>query len=144
MKLVTFTHNDTQKIGAVEDNLVYDLAARYSGSDNLNRNFTQIQRTFFKLNGLSWWTNSLKDGAMLGMGNYVAKQRKIPFNNLTPEFKRLIIYKINEKSRLLKARILRYLPLNIRDSIIEKKLNNQEQQKLIDKSIEDISSALKN
>ena len=29
--------------------------------------------------------------------------------------------KINEKSRLLKARILRYLPLNIRDSIIEKK-----------------------
>ena len=37
------------------------------------------------------------------------------------EFKRLIIYKINEKSRLLKARILRYLPLNIRDTIIEKK-----------------------
>ena len=26
MKLVTFTHNDTQKIGAVEDNLVYDFS----------------------------------------------------------------------------------------------------------------------
>ena len=35
---------------------------------------------------------------MLGMGNYVAKQRKIPFNNLTPEFKRLIThFGINEK-----------------------------------------------
>ena len=29
--------------------------------------------------------------------------------------------KINEKYRLLKARALRYLPLNLRDSIIEKK-----------------------
>ena len=87
-----------EQLGFIADNLVYDLAARYSGSDNLNRNFTQIQRTFFKLNGLSWWTNSLKDGAMLGMGNYVAKQRKIPFNNLTPEFKRLIThFGINEK-----------------------------------------------
>ena len=35
---------------------------------------------------------------MLGMGNYVAKQRKISFNNLTPEFKRLIThFGINEK-----------------------------------------------
>lgn len=91
-----------EQLGFIADNLVYDLAARYSGSDNLNRNFTQIQRTFFKLNGLSWWTNSLKDGAMLGMGNYVAKQRKISFNNLTPEFKRLIThFGINEKFGML-------------------------------------------
>ena len=26
MKLITFTHNDAQKIGAVDDNLVYDFS----------------------------------------------------------------------------------------------------------------------
>ena len=30
-------------------------------------------------------------------------------------------YKINEKYRLLKAKILRYLPSSMRDSILEKK-----------------------
>ncbi len=37
------------------------------------------------------------------------------------EFKRLVSYKINEKYRLLKAKILRHLPSNMRDSILEKK-----------------------
>ena len=87
-----------EQLGFIGDNLVYDVAARYSSGDNLNKQFTKIQRTFFKLNGLSWWTNSLKDGAMLGMGNYVAKQRHLSFNNLSVEFKRLIThFGINEK-----------------------------------------------
>ena len=35
---------------------------------------------------------------MLGMGNYVAKQRNLSFNNLSVEFKRLIThFGINEK-----------------------------------------------
>jgi hypothetical protein len=87
-----------EQLGFIGDNLIYDVAARYSSGDNLNKQFTKIQRTFFKLNGLSWWTNSLKDGAMLGMGNYVAKQRNLSFNNLSVEFKRLIThFGINEK-----------------------------------------------
>jgi len=79
-----------EQLGFIADNVIYDLAARYSTGDTLNRSFTKLQRTFFKLNLLQWWTNSLKEGAMLGMGNYVAKQRKIAFNNLDPKFKRLI------------------------------------------------------
>ena len=80
------------------DNLIYDLAARYSVGDNLSRNFTKIQRTFFKLNLLNWWTNTLKEGAMLGMSNFVAKQRNITFTKLEPQFKRLIShFGIDEK-----------------------------------------------
>tara|TARA_X000000950_G_scaffold287329_1_gene399197 strand:- start:2858 stop:4819 length:1962 start_codon:yes stop_codon:yes gene_type:complete len=37
------------------------------------------------------------------------------------KFKRLIAYKLNEKFRLLKAKMTRYLPLKYRDSILEKK-----------------------
>ena len=40
---------------------------------------TDIQRTFFKLNLLTWWTNTLKENAMLGMANYYAKQKNLKF-----------------------------------------------------------------
>lgn len=87
-----------EQLGFMADNLIYDLAARYSVGDNLSRNFTKIQRTFFKLNLLNWWTNTLKEGAMLGMSNFVAKQRNIAFANLEPQFKRLIShFGIDEK-----------------------------------------------
>jgi len=79
-----------EQLGFMADNIIYDLAARYSVGDTLNRSFTRLQRTFFKLNLLQWWTNSLKEGAMLGMGNYVAKRRNIAFKNLDFKFKRLI------------------------------------------------------
>ena len=87
-----------EQLGFMADNLIYDLAARYSVGDNLSRNFTKIQRTFFKLNLLNWWTNTLKEGAMLGMSNFVAKQRGIEFAKLEPQFKRLIShFGIDEK-----------------------------------------------
>jgi len=87
-----------EQLGFINDNIIYDLAARYSAGDALNRGYSQVQRTFFKLNGLAWWTNSLKDGAILGMGNYVAKQTQIPYKSLGKEFKRLINhYGIDEK-----------------------------------------------
>ena len=87
------------QLGFINDNAIYDLAARYSVGDTLNRSFTKVQRTFFKLNLLSWWTNSLKEGAMLGMANYVAKNKKISFNNLEDGFKRLLKhYNIDEKT----------------------------------------------
>ena len=87
-----------EQLGFINDNIIYDLAARYSAGDALNRGYSQVQRTFFKLNGLAWWTNSLKDGAILGMGNYVAKQTKVPYKGLGKEFKRLINhYGIDEK-----------------------------------------------
>jgi hypothetical protein len=89
----------SSQLGFISDNAIYDLAARYSVGDQLNRSFTKLQRTFFKLNLLSWWTNSLKEGAMLGMGNYIAKQRKTSFNNLEDGFKRLLKhYDIDEKT----------------------------------------------
>jgi len=87
-----------EQLGFINDNIIYDLAARYSAGDALNRGYSQVQRTFFKLNGLAWWTNSLKDGAILGMGNYVAKQTKVSYKGLGKEFKRLINhYGIDEK-----------------------------------------------
>jgi hypothetical protein len=66
-----------EMLGFIADNTIYDVAGRYQVGDNLSKGFTKAQRTFFKLNLLSWWTNTLKEGSMLGMANYFAKQKNL-------------------------------------------------------------------
>ena len=75
--------------GFINDNTIYDMSARHQVGDNLNKGWTKAQRTFFKLNLLSWWTNSLKEGAMLGLSNYFAKQKNLQFKNLNKQLQEL-------------------------------------------------------
>jgi len=78
-----------EMLGFVADNTIYDVSARYQVGDPLSSGFTRMQRLFFKANGLSWWTNTLKEGAMLGMANYFAKQKNIKFDDLNPQLRSL-------------------------------------------------------
>ena len=82
--------------GFIADNTIYDIAGRYQVGDNLSKGFTKAQRFFFKVNLLSWWTNTLKEGAMLGMANYFAKQKNLSFDSLNPQLKNLFkVYNID-------------------------------------------------
>ena len=69
-------------MGFLADGVVYDVSGRHTVGDNLTKGWTRIQRTFFKYNLLSWWTNTLKENAMLGMANYYAKQKNLSFDKL--------------------------------------------------------------
>ena len=71
-----------QGLGFIKDGTIYDVSGRFQVGDNLNKGWTQIQRTFFKYNLLSWWTNTLKENSMLGMANYYAKQKNLNFDQL--------------------------------------------------------------
>jgi hypothetical protein len=83
-------------LGFIADNTIYDIAGRYQVGDNLSKGFTKAQRFFFKVNLLSWWTNTLKEGAMLGMANYFAKQKNLSFDSLNPQLKNLFkVYNID-------------------------------------------------
>ena len=88
-----------QQLGFMNDNITHDLAGRYSTGDVLNKGFNKkYKELFFKLNLLRWWTDSLKEGSVLGLGNYVANKRNIAFVNLDDKFKRLIThFGIDEK-----------------------------------------------
>lgn len=68
--------------GLMTDNTIYDVSARHQVGDNLSKGWTNVQRFFFKVNLLSWWTNTLKQSAMLGMSHYYALQRGLNFNQL--------------------------------------------------------------
>ena len=78
-----------QMLGFIVDNTIYDMSARYQVGDNLSKGWTNAQRTFFKYNALAWWTNTLKEGSMLGMANYFARQKNIKFKDLNPQLKDL-------------------------------------------------------
>jgi len=69
-------------LGFLGDGTTYDISGRFQVGDNLNKGWTKIQRTFFKYNLLSWWTNTLKENSMLGMANYYANQKNLSFNQL--------------------------------------------------------------
>ena len=69
-------------LGFLGDGTTYDISGRFQVGDNLNKSWTQIQRTFFKYNLLSWWTNTLKENSMLGMANYYANQKSLSFDQL--------------------------------------------------------------
>jgi len=85
-----------EMLGFMNDNTIYDMSARHQVGDNLNKGWTKAQRTFFKLNLLSWWTNSLKEGAMLGLANYFARQKNLEFKNLNKQLQELFtMYDIN-------------------------------------------------
>ena len=74
-----------QMLGFIVDNTIYDMSARHQVGDNLSKGSSNAQRTFFKYNLLSWWTNTLKEGSMLGMANYFARQKNIEFKNLNKQ-----------------------------------------------------------
>ena len=80
------------------DGLINDMAGRNQVGDNLTRGATQIQRTFFKFNLLQWWTNTLKESAMLGMSNYYARQKNLPYDKLNKQLK-LLFEKFNIDSK---------------------------------------------
>ena len=69
-------------MGFLADGIIYDVSGRHTVGDNLTKGWTRIQRTFFKYNLLSWWTNTLKENSMLGMANYYAKQKNLSFDKL--------------------------------------------------------------
>jgi hypothetical protein len=82
--------------GIIFDNMIYDVSARYQVGDPLSKGFTKAQRVFFKLNLLSWWTNTLKESAMLGTSRHIANQRNLPFDQLSDQMKSLFdVYNIN-------------------------------------------------
>tara|TARA_R110000796_G_scaffold107822_1_gene218597 strand:- start:244 stop:2862 length:2619 start_codon:yes stop_codon:yes gene_type:complete len=81
--------NIAKVIGVMFDNSTYDTAGRFQVGDNMPRKWTNAQRTFFKYNLLSWWTNNLKESAVLGMANNIAQNKNLTFDKLDPGLRTL-------------------------------------------------------
>lgn len=71
------------------DGMVGAVAARFTATDNLPGKMSKLQRLFFKLNGLTWWTESSKIGTGIAMSHRLAQQKASKFSDLGVDTQRI-------------------------------------------------------
>ncbi|CAB4136942.1 structural protein [uncultured Caudovirales phage] len=77
-------------LGVGMDGLVGGIVARFHANDMLPGQMARLQQSFFKLNGLQWWTNSWQKAVAAIMSRDLAGMAPMGFDKLTPEYQRLL------------------------------------------------------
>lgn len=78
------------QLGVFFDSAVGDLAARFSANDDLGGKMSRAQRMFFRLNGLTWWTETLRSSAALSMSHGLALNAGRAFGALDGDLRRVL------------------------------------------------------
>ncbi len=76
-------------IGVFFESMNGQIASRFFGEE-LPGTGTALQQLFFRLNGMSWWTDSLKKAAGLMLGHDLALEKGLAWNSLTTERRRAL------------------------------------------------------
>lgn len=77
-------------IGVLSDTMTGQAVARFSGHDDLPGSMSRLLRTFFKWNGLQWWTDTLRDGVTLAMSSRMADNSGAGWGRLDKDLKRVL------------------------------------------------------
>jgi GNAT superfamily N-acetyltransferase len=84
-------------LGVFHESIAGSVSARFDNPDLVGGKMAAAMQQFFKLNGLTWWTETLRDGAALQHSSYMALQSTKKFADLDPELNRLLgLYNIDE------------------------------------------------
>ena len=76
-------------LGVGMNGMTGSVAARWTSSDDLTGTASKLQRLFFKMNGLEWWTDSQKVGTGMAMSHRLATLKGLSFDKLDADTKRL-------------------------------------------------------
>lgn len=76
-------------LGVGFDGMAGNIAARFTAQDDLPGSISKLQRLFFKVNGLQWWTDSQKIGTGLAMAHRLSQFKGKTFDKLDVDTKRL-------------------------------------------------------
>ena len=84
-------------IGVGTDGLTGSVVSRFSGNDSLPGTMSKMQRMFFKLNGLTWWTDTRKISVGMMMSHELATVRGSEWGRLSSVQRDLFgLYDISE------------------------------------------------
>lgn len=85
-------------LGVGMESMIGDIGGRFSLHDDLGDKAIKVQRMFFKLNGLSWWTDTHQLAMGRVMSHDLALKKNLSFDKLDADTKRLFgNYDIAEK-----------------------------------------------
>lgn len=84
-------------IGVYSETRISDVGARFSTQDDLGQKMSKVQRLFFKLNGLTRWTDRHKYAMYRAMSHDLGRLKGVEFGNLDEATRRLFdSYNIGE------------------------------------------------
>lgn len=85
-------------MGVGFESMAGSITARFSSMDDLPGRMSKLMRLYFKLNHLSWWTDSQKIGTGMALSNRVARFKGKQFSALPEDMRRIFgTFGIQEK-----------------------------------------------
>nr|ABZ05854.1 hypothetical protein ALOHA_HF400048F7ctg1g21 [uncultured marine microorganism HF4000_48F7] len=79
-----------RKLGLGFDGVIGSAASRWSGAKDTTEFMQGAVNNFFRLNGLSGWTNFYREGAAYLMASDMADATKLNWDKLAPNYRRLL------------------------------------------------------
>jgi hypothetical protein len=84
-------------LGVFFDSMRNGVLRRFDGEQNMGGTMTKLQNQFFKWNGLTWWTETLRKSAALSLSANLAFHKDTRFVDLRPDLQNLFrLYNIDE------------------------------------------------
>lgn len=77
-------------LGVFFDNVRGDVVSKFSADDSLGGKMSGLQQKFFKLNGLTWWTDTMRSTAALMMSHHLAYNRAMSWDQMNPDLRRTL------------------------------------------------------
>lgn len=77
-------------LGAGIEGTIGAIHARFDSAEPLGAGMAKLQQTFFRLSGLTYWTDSLKSGAALMTSHHLALHSHLNFQSLPHKIQRLL------------------------------------------------------
>lgn len=76
-------------LGVFHESMAGAITQRFD-TPELTGKTAYVMRQYFRLNGLTWWTEALRDGAALSHSSFLATQRNKSFADLSPDVSRTL------------------------------------------------------
>lgn len=77
-------------LGVFFDSVRGEVVSKFSADDTLGGKMSRAQQLFFKLNGLTWWTDTMRSTAALMMSHHLAYNRSLDWDKMNPDLKRTL------------------------------------------------------
>ena len=77
-------------LGVFFDSVRGEVVSKFSADDTLGGKMSRAQQLFFKLNGLTWWTDTMRSTAALMMSHHLAYNRTLAWDKMNPDLQRTL------------------------------------------------------
>jgi len=84
------------ELGVFFESAIGEITNRFSAADSLGGKMSKLQQAFFKINGMSWWTDTMRASAGLMMSHRLANMKDLSWGEIGDLQRSLSLFGIDE------------------------------------------------